>query len=132
MRSLRLVLSSACLIASAALVGCGSSGNTPTTQGSASSDEKVYPPAPDGTPLAKIKVGMDEAQVTDLIGRPTDITAYVTGKAFIPFYYGGDTHRVMYLYKGQGRVIFSPDSRFTSGQSVIEIEYDPTETGYKK
>jgi hypothetical protein len=55
----------------------------------------------------------------------------VTGKAWIPFYYGGDTHRMEARYKGQGRVIFAPDSQFDGDMRVISIEYDPTETGYK-
>jgi hypothetical protein len=134
MNALRLLITSVALLAPAALIGCKSSGSSPTTQEATTQasqeGDKVYPPAPAGTPFAKIQTGMDQAQVTSLIGQPTDINVYVTGKAFIPFYYGGDTHRTMYHYKGQGRIIFSPDSRFTSGQSVIAIEYDPTETGF--
>jgi hypothetical protein len=132
MNAFRLLVTSAALLAPAALIGCKSSGSSASTQEAATSQEaeKTYPPAPAGTPFAKIQNGMDQKQVTDLIGQPTDISVYVTGKAFIPFYYGGDTHRTMYRYKGQGRIIFAPDSRFTSGQSVIEMEYDPTETGY--
>lgn len=132
MKAIRLMVSGAFLFAAAAMIGCHSSGSSPTTQDAATTQaaDKTYPPAPAGTPLAQIKVGMESTEVTALIGPPTNTSAYVTGKAFIPFYYGGDTHRIMYHYKGQGRVILSPDSRFTSGESVIEIEYDPTEVGY--
>jgi hypothetical protein len=130
MKPIRFIAATAFLFAPGAMMGCHSS--SPTTQAAPATDPsaKVYPPAPEGSPFALIKVGMDMKQVTDLIGPPTDAHAYATGKAFIPFYYGGDTHRTEYEYKGQGRVIFSPDSRFSSGQSVVEIQYDPTETGY--
>ena len=47
------------------------------------------------------------AEVTDLIGPPTDTNHYVTGKAFIPYYFGDDTTRTECHYKGIGRVIFS-------------------------
>ena len=51
-----------------------------------------------GTPaknskFTKLQMGMGMKQVTDLIGSPTDQGAYVTGKAFIPFYFGGDRYR---------------------------------------
>jgi hypothetical protein len=122
MKPNRFAIGTVFLFAPAAIMGCHSS--SPTTQAAPATDPsaKVYPPAPAGTPFAKIAVGMDQKQVTDLIGSPTDFHAYVTGKAFIPFYYGGDTHRVEYEYKGQGRVIFSPDSRFSSGQSGTEAK----------
>jgi outer membrane protein assembly factor BamE (lipoprotein component of BamABCDE complex) len=134
MKPTRFVLTTTFLLVPAAMMGCHSSGSTPTTQTAdapaTDPSEKVYPPAPAGTPFASIKVGMDSQQVVALIGSPTSQGAYMTGKSFIPFYYGGDTHRIQYNYKDQGRIILSPDSRFTSSLSVIEIEYDPTETGY--
>ena len=132
MKPTRFLLGTVVLFAPAAMMGCHSSSSTTQPAAAPATDPsaKVYPPAPAGTPFAKIAVGMDMKQVIDLIGPPTDQHAYVTGKAFLPFYYGGDTHRTEFEYKGQGRIIFSPDSRFSSGQSVIEVEYDPTETGY--
>ena len=65
-----------------------------------------------GTPaprskFTRLKIGMGMRQVTDLIGPPTDSGAYVTGKAWIPFYYGSDRHRHEMVYKGHGRLIFS-------------------------
>ena len=132
MKPTRFLVTTAFLLAQAAMMGCHSSSPTTQTAAAPATDPSatVYPPAPAGTPFALIKVGMDSKQVTDLIGPPTSEGAYMTGKAFIPFYYGGDTHRIQYDYKAQGRIILSPDSRFTSSLSVIEIEYDPTETGY--
>ena len=38
----------------------------------------------------QLQIGMGFRQVTDIAGPPTDQGAYITGKAFIPFYFGGD------------------------------------------
>ena len=40
--------------------------------------------------FTKLQIGMGMRQVTDLVGQPTDQGAYITGKAFIPFFFGGD------------------------------------------
>lgn len=81
--------------------------------------------APAGTPFSKIKMDMGSKQVTDLIGYPGDRRHFRTGKGYIPFYHGKDTGRWVYYYKGQGRVTFGGNDR------VVEINYDPTEDGYK-
>ena len=79
---------------------------------------------PAGSPLAKVKMGMPQSQVYDLIGQPTSTRVFPSGKSFIPFYYGPDTHRKGAFFKGLGRVVFS------GADQVVEIEYDPTEDGY--
>jgi hypothetical protein len=56
-------------------------------------------PAP-GSKFTRLQIGMSMKQVTDLIGQPTDQGAYVTGKAWIPFYYGSDRYRHEAVYKG--------------------------------
>jgi hypothetical protein len=56
--------------------------------------------------MAQITDGMRESDVMKIMGPPDDSKAYVTGKAFIPFYYGGDSTRFAAYWKGQGRVIF--------------------------
>ena len=43
--------------------------------------------------LSKLQIGMSMRQSIDLAGSPTDQGAYVTGKAWIPFYFGSDRHR---------------------------------------
>jgi hypothetical protein len=63
-------------------------------------------PAP-GSKFTQLQIGMPMKQVTDIVGDPTDQGAYVTGKAFIPFYFGSDRHRYELAYKGQGRLIFA-------------------------
>ena len=70
--------------------------------------------------FARLQIGMSARQVTDLAGQPTDQGAYVTGKAFIPFYFGSDRHRFEMTYKGQGRLIFAGGGMgdFSSGNLI--------------
>ena len=42
------------------------------------------------------------------------------------FYYGPDTHRMDWIYRGQGRVVFSRN-RWTGGIKVIKLMYNPSE-----
>jgi hypothetical protein len=78
--------------------------------------------------LAKIQKGMGPTAVEQLAGKPTDTCSHVTGKAFIPFYFGSDAHQLVWLYKGQGRVVLS--SGIGAGPQVTSIVYDPSEGGY--
>jgi hypothetical protein len=82
--------------------------------------------------FAKLQIGMSARQVTDLAGQPTDQGAYVTGKAFIPFYFGSDRHRFEMTYKGQGRLIFAGGGMgdFSSG-NLIWIIHNANESGYR-
>jgi hypothetical protein len=82
--------------------------------------------------FTKLRIGMPMRQVTDLIGQPTDQGAYITGKAFIPFYFGSDRHRHEMVYKGQGRLIFAGGSMgdFASGHLIWIIHF-AGETGYR-
>ena len=82
--------------------------------------------------FARLQIGMSAKQVTDLAGPPTDQGAYVTGKAFIPFYFGSDRHRFEMTYKGQGRLIFAGGGMgdFSSG-NLIWIIHTPNESGYR-
>lgn len=89
--------------------------------------ETARPPAP-GTPLARVAMGMTEAQVIEILGAPTSQQSYVTGKAFIPMYYGTDTSRLDYRYKGVGIVVFSRN-QYSGGTKVIRVDADPSEDG---
>ena len=82
--------------------------------------------------FSKLEIGMPTRQVTDLIGQPTDQGAYITGKAFIPFYFGSDRHRYEMVYKGQGRLIFAGGGpgNFTAG-NLIWIIHNASEGGYR-
>jgi hypothetical protein len=88
-------------------------------------------PAP-GSKFTKLQIGMSLKQVTDLIGQPTDQGAYVTGKAWIPFYFGSDRYRHELVYKGQGRLIFAGGSvgDYSSGH-LISIIHNAQESGYR-
>lgn len=84
-----------------------------------------------GAKFTKLKIGMSYAEVVDLVGTPTDEGAYVTGKAFIPFYFGSDRGRWEAAYKGQGRLIFSLQSGFGTGRYLSWVIYNPNERGYR-
>ena len=88
-------------------------------------------PAP-RSKFTRLKIGMSAKQVTDLIGQPTDQGAYVTGKAWIPFYFGGDRHRYEMVYKGQGRLIFAGGGLGDlTGANLIWIIHNANESGYR-
>jgi hypothetical protein len=90
-----------------------------------------------GKPAAKsrftsLKIGMSMKQSTDIAGQPTDQGAYMTGKAFIPFYVGSDMHRYELAYKGQGRLVFASGSMGdVSGWNLIQIVHNSKESGYR-
>lgn len=122
----------AVLVALAAMVLSISACSTQTSNGSAATEAAVNKGVtpPPGSPLAKIKLGMNKKQVKDLIGQPTDENSYATGKAWIPWYFGNDARRTSYYYKGMGRVVFADGNVFGGGSSeVVRIDYDPKETG---
>lgn len=82
--------------------------------------------------FTKLQIGMSARQVTDLVGQPTDQGAYVTGKAFIPFYFGSDRHRFEMTYKGQGRLIFAGGGMGDySGGNLIWVIHNANESGYR-
>ncbi|MDM0083389.1 hypothetical protein QTI17_22580 [Variovorax sp. J31P179] len=88
-------------------------------------------PAPNSK-FTQLQIGMSLKQVTDIAGQPTDSGAYVTGKAFIPFYFGGDRTRIELAYKGQGRLIFAGGNLGNiSGGNLVWIIHNATDTGYR-
>ncbi|MEI7613326.1 MAG: hypothetical protein WCK63_10480 [Betaproteobacteria bacterium] len=90
-----------------------------------------------GKPAAKsrftsLQIGMSMRQSTDIAGQPTDRGAYMTGKAWIPFYFGSDKHRYELVYRGQGRLIFAGGSLGDfSGGNLIMIIHNESEGGYR-
>ena len=114
------------------LAGChNSSSSSDSSKKEVAESQPVKQPIPADSPLAKIKEGMSTDEVVSLIGQPTSRGAYATGKAFIPFHYGGDNSRQIFRYKGVGTIVFSQNSSFSSGYSVLEINYDPNEKGFE-
>jgi hypothetical protein len=86
-------------------------------------------PAPAGSKLAGVEKKMSPEKVREIMGAPDNEKSYVTGQAFNPFNYGGNSGaNVEWSYKGVGRVIFTVH-RWTSQLQVTRIDYDPTETG---
>ena len=107
-------------------VGCGTT-DSASSEPAKTEEVKAAVPIPADSPFAKIKLGMGMSEVYALIGRPADTDHHITGKQFIPYYYGGDTHRTEAVYTGQGRIVFSPRHAFTQEMEVVEINYNPNE-----
>jgi hypothetical protein len=109
------------------LVTLGACARGPEPERPAAKPAWQAPPA--SSPLAKVQAGMTEQEVQALLGVPSDQNMYVTGKAFMPFYYGRDRHRIAYFYKGVGRVVFAGGGGFSRTGRVSRVEYDPAEPG---
>src|SRR6185312_7362719 len=83
------------------LAGCHNSSSSDSSKQAVAESQPAKIPIPADSPLAKVKEGMSPEEVRSLIGQPTSEGAYATGKAFIPFHYGGDNSRRIFRYKGQ-------------------------------
>jgi hypothetical protein len=82
--------------------------------------------------FTELKIGMGFRQVESIAGPPTDQGAYITGKAFIPFYFGSDRTRSELVYKGEGRLIFAGGSfGDLSGGNLIWIIHSASEPGFR-
>ena len=82
--------------------------------------------------FTKLTIGMGMRQATDLAGQPTDQGAYITGKAWIPFYFGSDRYRHELVFKGQGRLIFAGGSAGDwSNGHLVWIIHNAAEGGYR-
>jgi hypothetical protein len=106
--------------------GAAAPAAAPATAAS-SSAPAARAPAP-GSKLSQVAVGMSEAQVIEILGPPTSQQNYVTGKAWIPWYYGPDTSRLDYRYKGVGLISFSRN-RYSGEAKVARVDADPNEDG---
>ena len=60
----------------------------------------------------------------DLVGIPDDRAAYMTGKSWIPFFYGSDTSRENWFYADEGHIVFSRN-RYSGQLTVIHVVADP-------
>jgi len=122
---LRTVIVTVGVSSALALIGCARRSPQPPAQ--------QPPPAvttvPSDSKLARVRPGMSPEEVEKILGEPTSRNAYVTGKAFIPFYYGPDQARTGWFYKGLGRVVFETGGGFRGTLRVQRVEHDPDEDG---
>jgi hypothetical protein len=81
-------------------------------------------------PLARVKIGMSQGHVHEILGQPTDTKHYSTGKVWIPFYFGKDAMRYEELYKGVGRITYTGAGVGGINYKVYHIVYDPAEDGF--
>ncbi|GAA5167390.1 hypothetical protein [Viridibacterium curvum] len=82
--------------------------------------------------FTRLKIGMTMNEVTKAIGQPSDQGTYITGKAFVPFYFGSDRYRYELVYKGQGRLIFAGEGGFGwswGNGTLIWIIHNANEAG---
>jgi hypothetical protein len=126
MNRLLLTVTIAALVAG--LGGCASSGGSGGTETAKTADAYPagYSAPPPGSPLAGVQIGSNDTDVRKIMGEPDRSNAYMTGKAWIPYYYGSDTSRTDWMYSGQGRVVFSRN-RYSGGLKVIKVLYNPNE-----
>ncbi len=88
--------------------------------------ESPYSDPPTGHEFTKDELNMNDIDVRRILGDPEHSNAYITGKAWIPYYYGPDTARSDWMYTGEGRVVFSRN-RYSGALKVIRILYNPNE-----
>lgn len=126
------------LLAAAACLSLGACATQPVHRSSsahaATAADKGYPngrPAP-GSKFTKIRLGMSRGEVAGLIGAPTSQHGHITGKGFIPFYFGGDEYRSDWFYRGAGELVFSQAHWGGSAEKLIYIWADPHANGYTK
>lgn len=123
MRSTTILLAACALVTG--LAGCAGRSAGPKPAASAAPAAAV----PADSKLALVQVGMPPEEVEKLLGPPTSRNAYVTGKAFIPWYFGPDQTRTGWFYQGLGRVVFSGTGAWGTASRVQRVEYDATEDG---
>ena len=136
-RTTRLYLTGICL---SVLAGCAHTSAPATRPGETPSvavrsidgsfEGRIFgTPAP-RSKFAKLRIGMPMKQVTDLIGEPNDTDAHISGKAFIPFYFGGDTVRAEAFYRNEGHLTYSGSHFGGVPNRLLEIHVNPDESGY--
>lgn len=81
---------------------------------------------PDSSPMSKLRAGMTESQVREIMGREDTRTSYQTGKRWIPKFgrFANDTRRHSLFFNNQGFVVMSYN-RYTGQYKLIEVGYEP-------
>ena len=88
-------------------------------------------PASANAPFTRLRIGMSRQQVIDLVGQPTDQGIYVTGKAWIPWYFGSDRTRWEFAYRQKGRLIFAQNSGWGTDYYLIWVIHNDRDGGYR-
>ena len=120
------------------VAGCASTTDSSSSSSDSSSSGTAATPAkptpteniakvPKSSKLAKVELGMSDSQVRTLLGEPSNIRSYPTGKNWIPFYFGGDTYRFDWSYRNVGKVVFGNTSRFSRAIIVVDVIHNPDE-----
>lgn len=94
------------------LTGCASGPRIPPA-----GDSFVIPTT---NPLYAVKSQMSPADVRQAVGDPKDSNSYMTGKQWIPFYFGSDTSRTEWSYGDDGYVVFTRN-RYSGSLKVIRV-----------
>lgn len=85
---------------------------------------KRFSNAPARSVLSAIRAGMSDTEVLEILGDPDQRSRYTTAKLWIPFYTGPDSRRTDWIYRGEGRVVFSQN--LDNGTLLaIRVIYDP-------
>ena len=67
-----------------------------------------------------------------ILGQPTNIKSYQTGKMWIPFYFGPDVMRTDEFYKGVGIVTYTGAGIGGVHWKVFRAIYNPAERASEK
>lgn len=111
--------------------GCASNNKAPTTAAaSAPPESRIEGNFPANSAFAKIKLGMTQGQVHEILGQPTDTQSYQTGKAWIPFYFGPDVMRTDEFYKSVGVITYTGAGIGGVHWTVFRAVYDANEDGF--
>jgi hypothetical protein len=106
-----------------------STNDTKAAKTSQSADSIITGDFPADSAFAKIRIGMTQGQVHEILGQPTDSKSYQTGKAWIPFYFGPDVMRTDEFYKGVGVVTYTGAGIGGVHWKVFRANYNPAEDG---
>lgn len=122
----------ACLLSA----GCASTSksSSPATDQSATTskpaESRIDGNFPADSAFAKLKLGMTQGQVHEILGQPTDTKTYQTGKAWIPFYFGPDVMRTDEFYKGVGTITYTGAGIGGVHWTVFRASYNTAEDGF--
>lgn len=78
-----------------------------------------------------LQIGMSQSNVENRIGHGSDMRSYLTGKVWIPFYFGTDGHRFEIYYAGQGSLTYTGGGIAGGRGVLIGIRHDASEDGYQ-